>query len=77
MGKQEGDLSQPRQSIFLIAHFGLPINLFLSEIAWVLFGQLLPGWQFAWLVWLGLTISCNAPREIVRLFERVFIEDFA
>jgi uncharacterized protein (UPF0335 family) len=46
-------------------------------ITWVLFGRLLPGWQFPWLVWLGLTISCKALREIVRLFERVFVEDFA
>ena len=46
-------------------------------IAWVLFGRLLPGWQFPWLVWLGLTISCKALREIVRLFERAFMEDFA
>ncbi|MGA7622050.1 MAG: permease prefix domain 1-containing protein [Candidatus Acidiferrales bacterium] len=45
-------------------------------IAWVLFGQLLPGWQFPWLVWLGLTISCKVLQEIVRLFERVFTEDF-
>jgi hypothetical protein len=46
-------------------------------IAWALFGQLLPGWQFPWLVWLGLTIACKALREIVRLFERVFTQDFA
>ncbi len=46
-------------------------------IAWMLFGPLLPGWQFPWLVWLGLTISCKVLREIVRLFERVFVEDFA
>jgi hypothetical protein len=45
-------------------------------IAWVLFGQLLPGWQFPWLVWLGLTVSCEALREIVRLFERVFVQNF-
>lgn len=45
-------------------------------IAWVVFGPLISGWQFPWLVWLGLTISCKALREIVRLFERVFIEDF-
>jgi hypothetical protein len=43
-------------------------------IAWALFGRLLPGWQFPWLVWLGLTISCKALWEITRLFERVFIE---
>jgi hypothetical protein len=46
-------------------------------IAWALFGRLLPGWQFPWLVWLGLTISCKVLWEIVRLFERVFMEDFA
>ena len=46
-------------------------------IAWALLGQLLPGWQFPWLVWLGLTVSCKALREIVRLFERVFVEDIA
>jgi hypothetical protein len=46
-------------------------------IAWALFGRLISGWQFPWLVWLGLTVSCKALREIVRLFERVFIEDFA
>jgi hypothetical protein len=46
-------------------------------IAWALFGPLIPGWQFPWLVWLGLTISCMALREIVQLFERVFSEDFA
>lgn len=46
-------------------------------IAWALFGPLISGWQFPWLVWLGLTISCKALREIVRLFERLFIEDFA
>lgn len=42
-------------------------------IAWVLFGRLISSWEFPWLVWLGLTISCKALREIVRLFERVFI----
>jgi uncharacterized protein (UPF0335 family) len=46
-------------------------------IAWTLFGPLIAGWQFPWLVWLGLTISCKALREIVRLFERVFVEDFS
>jgi len=46
-------------------------------IAWALCGPLITGWQFPWLVWLGLTISCKALREIVRLFERVFVEDFA
>jgi hypothetical protein len=43
-------------------------------IAWVWFGRLIPCWQFPWLVWLGLTISCKALWEITRLFERVFIE---
>jgi hypothetical protein len=46
-------------------------------IAWALFGPLISGWQFPWLVWVGLTISCKALREIVRLFERAFVEDFA
>ena len=46
-------------------------------IAWALFGPLLPGWQFPWLVWLGLTVSCKALREIVQLFESVFVERFA
>ncbi len=45
-------------------------------IAWVLFGQLLPGWQFPWLVWLGLTISCKVLQEIVRLFEIVLMGGF-
>jgi len=45
-------------------------------IAWALFGPLISGWQFPWLVWLGLTVSCKALREIVRLLERVFVEDF-
>jgi len=45
-------------------------------IAWALLGPLLPGWQFPWLVWLGLTISCKALWEITRLFERVFVADF-
>jgi hypothetical protein len=43
-------------------------------IAWALFGPLLPGWQFPWLVWLGLTISCKALWEITRLFERAFTD---
>jgi hypothetical protein len=46
-------------------------------MAWALFGPLISGWQFPWLVWVGLTVSCKALREIVRLFERVFVEDFA
>jgi uncharacterized protein (UPF0335 family) len=46
-------------------------------MAWALFGPLIPGWRFPWLVWLGLTISCKALREIVGLFERVFVEQFA
>jgi hypothetical protein len=45
-------------------------------MAWALFGPLISGWQFPWLVWLGLTGSCKALREIVRLFEKVFVEDF-
>jgi uncharacterized protein (UPF0335 family) len=43
-------------------------------IAWALFGRLLPGWQFPWLVWLGLTICCKALSEITRLFERVSLD---
>jgi hypothetical protein len=46
-------------------------------IAWVLFGRLIPCWEFPWLVWLGLTISCKALREIVGLYERFFVQDFA
>jgi uncharacterized protein (UPF0335 family) len=46
-------------------------------VAWALFGQLISGWQFPWLVWVGLTGSCKALREIVRVFERVFVEYFA
>jgi uncharacterized protein (UPF0335 family) len=46
-------------------------------VAWALLGPLIPGWQFPWLVWLGLTISCKALREIVRLVERVFVGHFA
>lgn len=46
-------------------------------IAWAWLGPLISGWQFPWLVWLGLTISCKALREIVRRFERVSVEDFA
>ncbi len=46
-------------------------------IAWVMIGRLIPCREFPWLVWPGLTISCKALREIVRLFERVFGADFA
>lgn len=46
-------------------------------IGWALFGRLLSCWEFPWLVWLGLTISCKALQEIVRLFERVFMGNFA
>jgi hypothetical protein len=45
-------------------------------MAWALFGPLISGWQFPWLVWSALTGSCKALREIVRLFEKVFVEDF-
>ncbi|MGA8492025.1 MAG: permease prefix domain 1-containing protein [Terriglobales bacterium] len=65
-------LQRLRIPFIWFAGTGLPLL-----IAWALFGQLLPGWQFPWLVWLGLTISCKALQEIVRLFERVFVEDFA
>jgi hypothetical protein len=46
-------------------------------IAWALFGRLISCWEFPWLVGLGLTISCKALWEIVRLFEKVFVMDFA
>jgi uncharacterized protein (UPF0335 family) len=46
-------------------------------IAWGVFGRLISCWEFPWLVWLGLTISCKALREIARLFERVFAEESA
>jgi hypothetical protein len=46
-------------------------------IAGVVFGQFISGWQFPWLVWLSLTISCKALWEITRLFERAFIDGFA
>jgi len=45
-------------------------------MAWALFGPLISGWQFPWLVWVGLTVACKALQEIVRLYERVFVEDF-
>jgi hypothetical protein len=66
----------------LLQRFEIPFIWFAGTalpllIAWVLFGRLLPGWQFPGLVWLGLTISCKALREIVRLFERFVIADFA
>jgi hypothetical protein len=32
-------------------------------MAWALFGPLISGWQFPWLVWVGLTVSCKALRE--------------
>jgi hypothetical protein len=65
----------------LLQHLKTPFIWFAGTalpllIAWVLFGRLLPSWEFPWLVWLGLTISCKALQEIVRLFERVFVEDF-
>jgi hypothetical protein len=43
-------------------------------IAWMFFGRLLPGWQYPWLVWIGVTISCKALWEITRLFEQVSIK---
>lgn len=46
-------------------------------VAWALFGPPVYGWQFPWLVWLGLTVSCKALREIVRHFEKTFMESFA
>lgn len=72
-GAASGRLLQRLEIPFLwFAGTALPLL-----IAWVLFGRLIPCWEFPWLVWLGLTISCKALREIVRLFERVFMEDFA
>jgi hypothetical protein len=65
-------LQRVRIPFFWFAGTALPLL-----IAWALFGRLLPSWEFPWLVWLGLTISCKALQEIVRLFERVFIENFA
>jgi len=46
-------------------------------IAWAVFGPLISRWQFPWSAWLGITISCKALREVVRLFERLFVKDFA
>jgi uncharacterized protein (UPF0335 family) len=46
-------------------------------VGWALFGRLLSSWEFPWLVWLGLTVSCKALQEIVGLFEKVFVQDFA
>jgi hypothetical protein len=61
----------------LLQRVGMPFVWFAGTalpllIAWALFGRLLPGWQFPWLVWLGLNISCKAMWEITRLYERVF-----
>jgi uncharacterized protein (UPF0335 family) len=66
----------------LLQRFEIPFIWFAGTalpllIAWMLFGRLISCWEFPWLVWLGLTISCKALREIVWLFERVFMEDFA
>jgi uncharacterized protein (UPF0335 family) len=46
-------------------------------IGWAVFGRLLPSWEFPWLVWFGLILSCKAMQEMVRFFERVFLEDLA
>lgn len=47
-------------------------------IAWALFGPLISGWQFPWLVWLGLTLSCKVLREVVQFLERfVFNQSLA
>jgi hypothetical protein len=43
-------------------------------ISWLLVGPLISGWQFPWLVWLGLSMSCTALREVVRVFERLFVD---
>jgi hypothetical protein len=66
----------------LLQRFKIPFIWFAGTalpllIGWVLFGRLLSCWEFPWLVWLGLTMSCKTMQEIIRLFERVFIEDFA
>jgi hypothetical protein len=66
----------------LLQHLQIPFIWFAGTalpllIAWALFGRLLPSWEFPWLVWLGLTISCQALREIVRLFEKIIVKDFA
>lgn len=66
----------------LLQHVEIPCVWFAGTalpllIAWALVGPLLSGWQFPWLVWLSLTIACKTLREIVRLFERVFVEEFA
>lgn len=39
-------------------------------IAWIFLGPLPTSHYFPWLIWLGLTSSCKALQEIVRLFER-------
>lgn len=46
-------------------------------IGWALFGRLLPSWEFPWLVWFGLIMSCKTMQEIVQLYERVVLKDFA
>jgi hypothetical protein len=65
-----GRLLQRVEIPFLwFAGIALPLLL-----AWALFGPLIPGWQFPWLVWLGLAVSCKTLREIVWVFERVCVE---
>lgn len=45
--------------------------------AGALFGPLLYGWHFPWLVWVSLSVVCKALQEIVWLFEKTFTESFA
>jgi hypothetical protein len=66
----------------LLQRLGIPFVWFAGTalpllMAWGSLGPLLPGWQFPWLVWLGLTVSCKTLWEIIRLFERNFIDDLA
>jgi hypothetical protein len=66
----------------LLQRFEIPFVWFAGTalpllIGWALFGRLLPSWEFPWVVWLGLTISCKTLQEIVRIFERVLAKDFA
>jgi hypothetical protein len=61
-------LQRVQMPLVWIAGTALPLL-----VAWWLFGPLVPGWQFPWLIGLGLIFSCKALRETVRLFEKVFV----
>lgn len=66
----------------LLQRFEIPFLWFAGTalpllVGWALFGRLLSSWEFPWLVWLGLTISCKALHEIVGVFEKIFVQDFA